>query len=276
MSLSALEAPVFRLAETLESGQVFHWTRTPSGWSGIIDRTPIHLEQTGGQLLVTPGQESLARHYFSLDHPLEKIFATFPDDAFTRAAVAHCRGLRIIRQPRWECLATFITSSMKQVTHIRTISFTLRDRFGDRIPGSLVPAYPTAASLAQLDESTLRDCGLGYRAKTLLATARMIDEGAVDLDAIADLPTASLLSTLCALPGVGIKVANCVALFAYERLEAVPIDVWIARVLTAMHGGTATPGDLEAFCRDRLGPYAGYVQQYLFHHARISKTLPAA
>lgn len=268
--------PTFRLTETIESGQVFHWQRTPIGWTGLVDRTPIHVQQTGDHLLVTPGQEDLVRHYFSLDHPLEKIFTTFPDDAFTRAAVTHCRGLRIIRQPRWECLATFITSSMKQVSHIRAISLTLRDRFGEPIPGSLVPAYPTAARFARLDEVTLRDCGLGYRAKTLLATARMIDEGAVDLQAIATLPTPELLATLCALPGVGIKVANCVALFAYERLEAVPIDVWIARVLTAMHDGPASPRDLETFCRERLGPYAGYVQQYLFHHARISKTLPAA
>ncbi len=276
MRSSELEAPIFHLAGTLESGQVFHWNRTPSGWTGLIDRTPVHVEQSGDRLRVTPGREALVRHYFSLDHPLEKIFATFPDDAFTQAAVAQCRGLRLIRQPRWECLATFITSSMKQVSHIRAISLTLRDRFGENIPGSPVRAYPTAARLARLDEATLRDCGLGYRAKTLLATARMIDEHAVDLEAIAKLPPAELLATLCALPGVGIKVANCVALFAYQRLESVPIDVWIARVLTAMHGGPATPRDLEAFCRERLGPYAGYVQQYLFHHARISKTLPAA
>jgi N-glycosylase/DNA lyase len=78
---------------------------------------------------------------------------------------------------------------------------------------------------------------------------------------------------------VGVKVANCVALFAYERLEAVPIDVWIARVLTAMHGGgggEVGPRELERFCRERLGEYAGYVQQYLFHHARVSGTLPPA
>ena len=40
-----------------------------------------------------------------------------------------------------------------------------------------------------------------------------------------------LRARLCELPGVGAKVANCVMLFAYERLRAFPIDVWIERVL---------------------------------------------
>ncbi|MGC1479370.1 MAG: DNA glycosylase [Chthoniobacterales bacterium] len=272
-----LSAPVFQLDATLESGQVFHWERSGGGgWSGLVDREALHVEPADGGLCVNRGGEEIARRYFALDHPLDEIFATFPKDAYTQAAVGACRGLRIIRQPKWECLATFITSSMKQVAHIRTISLTLRDRYGERVVGSKVRAYPSAARLARCDEGELRGCGLGYRAKTLLATAKMIDEGVVDLELIGRLPTPELLATLTGLPGVGIKVANCVALFAYERLEAVPIDVWIARVLTAMHGGDAKPRDLEAFCRDRLGPFAGYVQQYLFHHARISKTLPSA
>ena len=70
--------------------------------------------------------------YFSLDHPLAEICASLPNDPAMQAAAAFCRGLRIMRQPRWECLATFITSSMKQVAHIRQISRALRERFGTR------------------------------------------------------------------------------------------------------------------------------------------------
>ncbi len=276
MRLNELEAPDFRLDLSLESGQVFHWSRAGNGWEGVVDRTAVHVEQVGDRLRVTAGCEDLVRRYFSLDHRLDRIFATFPDDDFTRAAVRACRGIRVLRQPRWECLATFITSSMKRVGHIRAISLLMRERFGERVAGSAVAAYPSAERVARLGEEELRACGLGYRAKTLLATARMVDEGAVDLEEVAELGSAELLGVLCGLPGVGVKVANCVALFAYERLEAVPIDVWIARVLTAMHGGEVGPRELEAFCRERLGSYAGYVQQYLFHHARISGTLPAA
>ena len=99
--------------------------------------------------------------------------------------------------------------------------------------------------------------------------------GEVDLGALADKPTAEARERLCLLPGVGRKVANCVLLFAYERLEAVPVDVWIARILRTMHKGTSSLLELEEFSNRRFGSYAGYIQQYLFHHARMSKTLPA-
>ncbi len=276
MRRDELEASEFRLDLSLESGQVFHWSRRGVGWEGLVDRTLVYAEQVDGRLRVTAGREEVVRRYFSLDHRLDEIFATFPGDDFTVASVAACRGIRVLRQPRWECLATFITSSMKRVGHIRAMSLLLRERFGERVSGSAVAAYPGASRIAGLSEDDLRACGLGYRAKTLLATARMVDEGVVDLEAMGGLESAELLAVLCGLPGVGVKVANCVMLFGYERLEAVPIDVWIARVLQAMHGRAVKPRDLEEFCRERLGPYAGYVQQYLFHHARISGTLPAA
>jgi N-glycosylase/DNA lyase len=108
----------------------------------------------------------------------------------------------------------------------------------------------------------------------LLKTAQWIADGRIDLEAIAAMETPRAMEVLCSLPGVGRKIANCVLLFACERLDAVPVDVWIARVARSMRGDGSL-AELEAFSRERFGPYAGYVQQYLFHHARVSKTLPA-
>ncbi len=254
---------------TLRSGQVFHWDRQADGaWTGLIDETPVRVFEKSGGLQVPRESEALVRDYFSLDHPLEKIYAEFPSDAMSAEALALCRGLRIIRQPRWECLATFITSSMKQVAHIRSMSLALRRSFGS--PTKYGQTYPSPAILAASDEDALRACGLGYRARNLLATARMIARGDVDLDALAELDTPALREALVKMPGVGSKVANCVLLFAYERLDAVPIDVWIHRVLIAMRRGRGgTAAQLSRYARKRLGPYAGYVQQYLFHRARV-------
>ncbi|HEY8901786.1 MAG TPA: DNA glycosylase [Chthoniobacterales bacterium] len=276
--MSVIAAPEFDLRMTLESGQVFHWQREDDAWCGVIGATAVRVAQRGDMLEVTDGCEALVARYFALDHPLPEIRATFPEDAFSRAALASCRGLRVMRQPRWECLATFLTSAMKQVSHIRGMSLALRARFGEPVAGSAVNAYPAPAALAAASEAELRGCGLGFRAPNLRATARRIADGEVDLEVLAGLPTAELLTELCALPGVGRKIANCALLFAYERLESVPVDVWIARVTRAMapRGGDASLAELEAFSRERFGRYAGYVQQYLFHHARVSKTLPTS
>ncbi|MEA3186349.1 MAG: N-glycosylase/DNA lyase, partial [Chthoniobacter sp.] len=213
--------------------------------------------------------------------PLAKICRSFPRDPAMRAARDFCSGLRLIRQPAWECLATFITSSMKQVAHIRQISLTLRKRYGEskQILGQEIFTFPSAERIGELTEQELRGCALGYRAKNLLATARLIASGEANLAEWGKLPDDALRAQLCELPGVGSKVANCVMLFAYERLRAFPIDVWIERVLRQQYfprKRKVTPQQLRAFCDDYFGEHGGYAQQYLFHYARKGAAVRSA
>lgn len=279
--LAPLPAPQFNLRQTLESGQVFHWLDDGAGgYRGLIGARPVRVRQQGGELWVTPGAEAAAARYFALDHDLEAIYASFPTDPAMTDALAFCRGLRIIRQPLWECVATFLTSSMKQVAHIRQMSLALRRRFGRPTRGGEDPAvYPAPEILARATEADLRACGLGFRAKNLLQTARLVAEGAVDLEAIRTMDDAAALAELCRLPGVGPKIANCALLFAYERLGAFPIDVWIERVLRQLYfkgKRNVTARRLQEFAARTFGPYGGYAQQYLFHHARKARAWNAA
>ena len=123
MKLIKIPAPDFDLAMTLDSGQVFHWEKVGKGFAGTIDDRAVYVEQDNPLLKVCfdrtakPANETRAlpriiAHYFALDHPLAEIYESFPDDPVMNAARDFCRGLRIIRQPKWECLATFICSSV--------------------------------------------------------------------------------------------------------------------------------------------------------------------
>src|SRR3989442_35671 len=272
---------------TLDSGQVFHWEKAGAGFVGAIGDLAVYLEQqkdilkASGSALRLDGFkpssfQRVVSHYFALDHQLTEICASFPDDPAMNAAKQFCRGLRIIRQPKWECLATFICSSMKQVAHIRQISRNLRERFGEirKIDSYVVHIFPSAERIAATSEQELHKCALGYRAKNLLATARLVASGDVDLEKLAALTDVDLRARLCELPGVGAKVANCVMLFAYERLGAFPIDVWIERVLREKYFPRMrrlNAALLRAFTQEYFGQHGGYAQQYLFHHARTSK-----
>lgn len=273
VQFTEIPAPEFDLAKTLDSGQVFHWEKIDHGFCGMIGDRPVYAEQRGDSLRVTNGRADLICNYFALDHPLAKICASFPNDVLMQAARTYCRGLRIIRQPRWECLATFICSSMKQIAHIRQISHALRRRFGEqrKIDKYELYSFPSAERISGSSEKDLRECALGYRAKNLLVTARLVRSGEANLEAWVVLSDADLRAKLCALPGVGAKVANCVMLFAYERLRAFPIDVWIERVLKGEYFPQArklTGRRLRAFTETYFGEHGGYAQQYLFHHAR--------
>ncbi|MFV0416418.1 MAG: DNA-3-methyladenine glycosylase family protein [Chthoniobacterales bacterium] len=292
MKPCAIEVTDFNLDQTLQSGQVFHWEKSDGVWHGLIGKSPkksasdkqqnfvsnraVKVWQTGNTLHTQGATEQEISRYFSLDHPLPAIYKTFPADAFSQTALLNCRGLRILRQPLWECLATFLFSSMKQVAHIRNISLTLRERYGEKVPSSPLKAFPLPARIADLDESDLRACSLGYRAANLKATAAAVASEKCDLEEWKKLSTPELDRSLQALPGIGPKVAACVMLFAYERLDCVPIDVWIDRVIRLRLNKKKT-ARLTKKAREKfivsLGDYAGYLQQYWFHSARIHGAL---
>ncbi len=287
MKFIEIPASDFDLAMTLDSGQVFHWEKADNGFVGTIGDCAVYIEECGellrasvasasSRLISDDGQDAHATicRYFALDHPLAEICASFPDDPAMNAARHFCRGLRIIRQPKWECLATFICSSMKQVAHIRQISLALRRRLGERrkVGDHAVYTFPPAQRIARATENDLRECALGYRAKNLLATARLISSGECDLESWSALSDPDLREKLCSLPGVGAKIANCVLLFAYDRLRAFPIDVWIERVLKQKYfprKKKVTEPRLREFSETYFGEHGGYAQQYLFHHARM-------
>src|SRR6267143_6557628 len=288
MKLIEIRSPDFDLAKTLDSGQVFHWEKVGNGFVGTIGDLPVCIEQRGEVLcakVASGSSRSLGRDaqdahatissYFALDHPLAEICASFPNDPIMNEARDFCRGLRIARQPKWECLATFICSSMKQMAHIRQISLALRRRFGEprKIGGGVLHTFPPAQRIARATENDLRECALGYRAKNLLATARLVNSAECDLESWSALSDADLREKLCSLPGVGAKIANCVMLFAYERLRAFPIDVWIERVLRQSYlprRRKMTARRLREFSETYFGEHGGYAQQYLFHHARVT------
>ncbi|MBR6025686.1 MAG: DNA-3-methyladenine glycosylase 2 family protein, partial [Firmicutes bacterium] len=121
-------------------------------------------------------------------------------------------------------------------------------------------AFPSVYSLARATESKLKECGLGYRVPYIISAARAVESGEIDLDAMAALPDDELLCELMKIYGVGIKVANCVSLFAYHRINACPIDVWIARVLEEKYNG--------CFDASRYEGFKGVIQQYMFYYIR--------
>jgi N-glycosylase/DNA lyase len=271
----------FDLAQVLDSGQVFHWESVAwgdqAGYAGCIGDQAVWLAQTGPETVRCPVAEAerVAR-YLGIDEPIARLHATFPaGDAVLAEAIVWCPGLRLIRQPVWECLATFITSSLKQVAHIRQISLTLRRRYGvpHEVAGRLVHAYPTPGALAEAGEKALRECGLGYRAVGMVRTAAALASGEADLAELEALDDDAAREWLMRFHGVGEKIANCVLLFGCGRYGAFPIDVWMDRILRERYFGPRKrqrikPRELQEWAERHFGPCAGYAQQYLFHFAR--------
>ncbi len=212
--------------------------------------------------------------YLQLTLDLDAIVKTFPDDPPMRAAVNACLGLRLLRQDPWECLASFILSSTKQIVQIRQIVALLCERYGEPLPSAPghTPAFmfPSAQRLARLTEADLRACKMGFRAPYLLGTARAISDGRLRLGEISQMEVTAAREELMKLPGVGRKIADCVLLFAYGFPSAFPVDVWIVKALQSLYfpRRRVSLKRLQQFAGSHFGPHAGLAQQYLFHYMR--------
>lgn len=229
---------------------------------------------------------SVWRPYFDLDTDYETYRAlVLPDDHYLASAVRFGAGIRVLRQEPWEALISFIISQRRSVPAIRTAVEKLSAAFGTPLKEQSLPeemsaqkdggrkpavhaaselglyAFPTPEQLANAPLDGLLGCGLGYRAPYVAEAARRVASGILDLDLLAYCPTEELIATLMQERGVGIKVASCAALFGWHRLEVMPVDVWMKRVLDTAYGG-----DFPAEYR----PAAGVLQQYLFYYARLN------
>jgi N-glycosylase/DNA lyase len=288
MSQSAMTAlfPVrdYDLAATLTSGQAFRWKQVGEAWEGVVAGRWVKLRQGANGITATTAEPQSdwqwLRHYLQLDVDLRAVIATFPNDDVMRASVAACRGLRLLRQEPWECLASFILSSTKQIVQIQQIVRALCECFGTPVamPAGHLPeyAFPTAQQIAAAAERDLRACKMGFRAPNLLATAKMVAGGEIDLAALANQDCETARTALVQLPGVGEKIANCVLLFAYGFQDAFPVDVWVRKALMQLYFPRRRPSPerLQRFIRTYFGPNAGYAQQYLFHYMRTQMPRP--
>ena len=279
----------YDLAATLDSGQSFRWQPCNDSWVGVIGQRWVRLTQRrNGIRAETAGPAAdwqWLRDYLQTETDLAAVLKTFPDDAPMRNAVAACHGLRVLRQDPWECLASFILSSTKQIVQIRQIVARLCERFGEPINQCSVEpvarldsatgrtlqfAFPSPEKIARTTEAELRACKMGFRAPNLLAAARQIANGRLDLERLRHLPLAEARAELMKLRGVGGKIADCVLLFAYGFDGAFPVDVWVERALRELYfpRRRVSAKRLRHFAATHFGPHAGYAQQYLFHYMR--------
>jgi N-glycosylase/DNA lyase len=280
----------YDLAATLSSGQTFRWQLREGWWEGVIGARWVRLRaetdlQTGrltgpptaiiAETAETVNDWRWLADYLQIELNLAEVLRTFPEDQPMRLAVAACRGLRLVRQDPWECLASFILSSSKQIVQIQQIVTRLCERFGEQVivPQNHQPVYcfPLPGCIAAAGESELRACKMGFRAPNLLASAQMIAEGTVDLSRLSALPVGEARDALMRLPGVGRKIADCVLLFAYGFQDAFPVDVWVMKAMRRLYfpRRQVSLKRLQEFAAAHFGPCAGYAQQYLFHYARI-------
>jgi len=284
-----LDVP-FDLDFSLCCGQVFRWRKIDSWWYGVVGEYVVKICQCGAELKFENVSADFVRTYFGLNDNLEEISQCIARDDYVRLALRRFEGLRIVRQVPWECLISFICATYKSIAAIELMLSKLSVKFGEKrvFDGLDFYTFPSAKKLAFASQNGLQECGLGYRAKYVQATAKKIHDENINLETLKNLPYLEARKMLMEFPGVGLKVADCVLLFSLRKMEAFPVDVWVKRVILNHYANqlpeglvkklqshdSLTNGEYEklgAFARTYFGAYAGYAQEYLYHYERTQR-----
>ena len=220
--------------------------------------------------------ERLLRAYFRLDDDIAQIYEEICVDRRVAAMVNRYPGLRILRQEPWECTVAFICSATSNIPRIHQNMESMADHLGQplELDGEVRHTFPTAQQLASAGETTLRELGLGFRAPYVISTAHQVVDGSLDLYELIGLPYPETKARLMDCYGIGAKIADCIAVFSLEKLEAFPVDVWVRRALAEWYFPMQKkPPDraMVEWAQSYFGRYAGYSQQYLFHGRRMQK-----
>ncbi len=261
----------FDLDQIFSSGQAFRFEKIDENtYEGVAFSKIIQITDMGESLRFDNCSEQeyyeIWQGYFDLAADYQQIIDSLCLDPILELATSFGSGIRILRQPFFETLITFIISQQNNIPRIKKIVSALCENFGRKLifNEKTYYAFPSAATLSSLSEEELSVVKCGFRSKYILDAARKIANGQIcemDLRKM-DMPEAR--QELLKISGVGDKVADCVLLFSLGKLDAFPIDVWMKRVISLYY-------DKDAFSSDVFGEYAGIAQQYLFFYARENK-----
>lgn len=282
-----------KLDITFPTGQTFRWKKTgPSEYTGVVGTYLFTLRQVVTDddeeeveyFIHNPSgfsqeAEAALRDYLNLSISLTDMWKGFAEADSRFAALApYMGGARLLRQDPLECLFQFICSSNNNIQRI-TQMVQFLSGFGPclgTVEGIEFHAFPSLEELSSFDEGQLRKAGFGYRAKYIVGAVESLKSkcggGKEWLMSLRNLPLEEGIEALCTLPGIGPKVAACVALFSLDQHHAIPVDTHVWQLATRyitpeLSGERFTPklsrNVSEAFVK-RFGKYAGWAQTVLF------------
>lgn len=250
------------LDSTLDCGQCFRWSRTPAGWAGVVDDRPVLARMEGDTLILegpTEAERDFWRRYFALDVDYPALLARYQaGNRRLAACVAENPGIRVLRQPFFETLCTFILSQNNNIPRIRGLVERLCALCGSPLENGQ-HAFPTPEQLAACTEEQLATLRAGWRAAYLADAAQKVLGPLPGPETLAALPLADARAALMTIHGVGPKVADCTLLYGLGRWDAFPLDVWMKRAMAQLF-----PRGIPVCCRGTQG----IAQQFIFAYAR--------
>ncbi len=271
----------FNPKHIFECGQAFRWyVEEDKSYTTIAYGKVINVKKENNDIILSNTNlqdfNNIWYHYFDLGRDYDEIKKELSKDPILAEAIEFGEGIRILNQEPFEMVISFITSANNQIPRIKKSIELMSKHYGEKIKtdenfsGLEYYSFPTSEGLSKARSEDLKEvCKVGFRGERIVETANIIAKGELDLNSIYNLTRDEGKELLMTLPGVGPKVSDCILLFAFNKDDAFPVDVWVKRVMEHFYLKEDTNVKLIGSHGARIfGRLAGFAQQYLFYYAR--------
>lgn len=267
----------FNIESILECGQCFRWNKNNrTDYTGVVFGRVVRIKQLEDsiEILNTSYEEFKAvwHEYFDFGTNYTEIKKQLSNnDSVMKKAVTYAPGIRLLRQPVFETLISFIISANNSIPNIKKIIASLSVLYGEKIvyKGQEYYSFPEAKMLAGANIDEMKKSKAGYRCEYIKKTAEKFVSMSINKQQLRLLDYAKTKELFMQFPGVGAKVADCTILFTGLHFNAFPVDVWVKRIMEKLYLEKEMPlKKIGEYAEKKFGVLAGYGQQYLFYYSR--------
>jgi len=267
----------FDLKSTITCGQIFRYIKEDDNYTIVVKDRVISLKQDEDFIIVESskeeGLEEFIYDYFDLNRDYEKIEnEIIKKDKKLKDAINFSKGLKMIHQDPFETLISYIISQNNRVPSIANSLNLLSLNYGEKVifKDKEYYLFPSLENLSKLSVEDFRNCKVGFRDKYLYEIIESINSKKLELDKIYDMTGDEALKYLVEFKGIGMKVASCILLFAYQKFDVYPVDTWVKKFMKEDYN-IEGEANIRKFTYEKYKDYSGLAIQYMFNYKRNKK-----
>ncbi len=267
-----IEVNNLNVEEVLFSGECFRARKESDGSiTNILKDRVINIKQDGNILTIESSNydnlKEVIYEYFDLNRDYNKINSILASkDENMKSMIDKCLNFKILNQDSFEMCISYIISQNNNVKRISNSVEQIALKYGKAVKfkDKVYHLFPTYEELKTVTSEEFKTFGVGFRDKYIVNYLNSYN----DLKDIDKLSTEAALKELMKVKGIGLKVASCILLFGYKRLDVFPIDTWVKQYMVEHYNIKDSQKEIEKFAREKFGEYSGLVIQYMFHSQR--------
>lgn len=263
------------LKDTITCGQIFRYNKEDdNSYTIILSDRIVNIIQKEDSLLVRSNKEddleNVIRNYLDLDRDYETLNNMLMNTNKELTEIIDCsKGFKIINQPKFECIISYIISSNNGVPQIRNALNNIAKNYGKKVcfDDKEYYLFPEAKDLKNVRVEEYRNLKVGFRDKYIYEIVNKINNSEFILDEIDNMNSNDAMNYLMNNKGIGEKVSSCILLFSYSRLDVFPIDTWVKKYMKDEYDIDSVD-EIKKFTKEKYKDYSGLVIQYMFNYKR--------